>query len=423
MKLSRTLASLLACAVVAGVTLAGGSAFAAPKITQPFATLPPSSHPVAFSTDEGEALYTANSDGTVSRVTAAGVVTAAYASLGAGAQPCGMTTATDTNIVWVGDRGANEVAKVAYGGGVTKFALPGSVAPCALASNKAGDIFVADELTNVVSKISAAGVVTPAFATLASTAHPRALVVDKAGNVFSANSGDDTISKISPTGAVTAAFASVAPISGSATPVALAIDSAGTLFTANFTSRTVSKVTAAGVASVFSVLPEFTAPNGITATDGDWVTVSNGGTSTLTLIPPTGGRGSTVASVPTGDVVAGLVGTQRGIVYSADSTTNEIIRVGLRAEFSSAIPTDTLVTGRAYSFTFTATGIDPIGFSADASTLPPGLTLDPMTGILTGTPVKPGTYSFAVNAQNPLGFDGQRVTLTVLPGLRPPTHF
>nr|WP_255603970.1 MBG domain-containing protein [Oscillochloris sp. ZM17-4] len=57
--------------------------------------------------------------------------------------------------------------------------------------------------------------------------------------------------------------------------------------------------------------------------------------------------------------------------------------------------------GASYSHTFTASGEPAPSFSVTTNTLPPGLSLNPMTGVLSGTPTKAGTYvGITVSAAN-----------------------
>jgi alpha-tubulin suppressor-like RCC1 family protein len=72
------------------------------------------------------------------------------------------------------------------------------------------------------------------------------------------------------------------------------------------------------------------------------------------------------------------------------------------------------VVGDDYSTTIEATGDGPIVFALVSGTLPPGLTLDPATGIISGTPTTSGTYSFTISATNAAGVDEQEYTLEVV---------
>jgi GDSL-like Lipase/Acylhydrolase family/Putative Ig domain len=53
--------------------------------------------------------------------------------------------------------------------------------------------------------------------------------------------------------------------------------------------------------------------------------------------------------------------------------------------------------------TFTATGNVPPSFTVTSGTLPNGLTLDPISGLISGTPAKKGSYMFQVTASNSAG--------------------
>jgi len=62
-----------------------------------------------------------------------------------------------------------------------------------------------------------------------------------------------------------------------------------------------------------------------------------------------------------------------------------------------------LRTDRPASFTFTAAGNPPPTFTISSGTIPMGLTLDPVSGLISGTPTKKGSYTFRVTASNSAG--------------------
>ena len=80
------------------------------------------------------------------------------------------------------------------------------------------------------------------------------------------------------------------------------------------------------------------------------------------------------------------------------------------------ITTDTLPDtsqGASYEQVVTATGTAPVTFAISTGTLPPGLTLDPTTGALTGTTTGSGVFSFTVTATNSGGSDSHAYTIRV----------
>lgn len=76
--------------------------------------------------------------------------------------------------------------------------------------------------------------------------------------------------------------------------------------------------------------------------------------------------------------------------------------------------TNGLVGAAIAPVTFSATGSKTITYSVSAGALPPGTTLDSTTGVYSGTPTAPGSYSFTVSATNSKGMDSEAVMQLVL---------
>ena len=75
------------------------------------------------------------------------------------------------------------------------------------------------------------------------------------------------------------------------------------------------------------------------------------------------------------------------------------------------------VVGSTYNnMVFEAGGISPFTWQVTAGTLPPGISLDPASGMLSGTTCQKGPYSFTAKVTDSLGnFGTQALMLTVLP--------
>lgn len=75
------------------------------------------------------------------------------------------------------------------------------------------------------------------------------------------------------------------------------------------------------------------------------------------------------------------------------------------------------VAGQALSIAISATGgVAPYAFAVTEGTLPAGLSLNPATGEIAGTPTTAGTYAFTVSASGAAGTPGSaQVEITVLP--------
>jgi streptogramin lyase len=139
-------------------------------------------------------------------------------------KPFGVATDAAGN-VYVADAGNNLVRKVAPGGLVSTFAGTGVAgaangpdtatfnSPLGVALDGTGNVYVADYENNLIRKITPAGVVSTLAGTGAAGADdgagtvatfnlPESLTVDAAGNVYVVDNGNNLIRKITPSGVV-----------------------------------------------------------------------------------------------------------------------------------------------------------------------------------------------------------------------------
>jgi hypothetical protein len=136
-------------------------------------------------------------------------------------------------------------------------------------------------------------------------------------------------------------------------------------------------------------------PAGVTFTDnGD-------GTATLagTPGPDTGGTYSFTVTAANG--------------VGGDDTQIFTLTANQAPAFTSGPLPTTLTAGVPVSLQLTATGNPAPTFSLDSGQLPPGLTLDPATGAIAGTPTTPGTFTGTLRAVNPAGVADQPFTVAV----------
>ena len=240
-------------------------------------------YPWGVAADQSGNVYVADClNGTIRKITPAGVVTTLAGTAGSEGSADGTGTAARFNYPWgvavdrsgnvyVADTNNSTVRKISPAGTVTTLAgkagcQGGSdgagatarfVLPSAVAVDGSGNVYVADNGNQAIRKVTPEGTVT----TLAGKAGghrfiaPAGVAVDGSGNVYVADSGDFTIQKITPAGLVST-LAGTAGSYGSADgigvaaqfnfPWGVAVDGSGDVYVTDANNHTIRNITPAG---------------------------------------------------------------------------------------------------------------------------------------------------------------------------------
>jgi hypothetical protein len=196
------------------------------------------------------------------------------------------------------------------------------VYPIAIATDSAANVYVADKVSNTIRKINPEGVVTTLAGTPGVAGHadgvgkaatfsaPVGIATDSAGNIYVADSGNNVIRKITPDGTVTTIAGQAGERGESdgegkaarfSNPNAIATDGAGDLFVAEMARGTIRKITSAGMVTTLAGKADesghadgtgpnatFHGPRGVAADKAGNVYVADYGNNTIRKITPTG---------------------------------------------------------------------------------------------------------------------------------------
>jgi gliding motility-associated-like protein len=346
------------------------------------------------------------------------------------------------------------------------------LSPVSIVADKAGNLYVSDQSAGSVRKITPSGVVTTIAANFSA---PNGLAVDANGNIYVVESNGQRIKKISPSNVVTifAGSGLQGSMDGLGTaasfnvPAGIAVDASGYLYVTDAGNNTIRKITPAGMVSTIAGNPSnkgakdgtgaaasFNTPYGITVDANGNLFVSELINNLIRKITPSG-----VVSTVAGNLGGGSnngIGSAAGFnypyatavdasgnIYVADSE-NQLIRkitpgglvstlagsgkrdstdaVGTAAGFSSPVGLAISPDGNLYVADDDNAVIRKISLSGYTinKQLPPGLTFDQTTGIISGTPTALSPAAdYTITAFNADGSSSTVVNIAVSPKTSP----
>ena len=340
--------------------------------------------------------------------------------------------------IYISDEGQHIIQKISTtgiltilaGSGVSGFADgTGTSAkfnrPKGLAVDKSGNVYVADMGNNRIRKISSTGVVSTlagsgvggsvnATGALASFYNPTGIAIDKSGNLYVAEFVNNMIRKISPAGVVTlyAGVGSSGAIDGPSTsasfnhPYGIAIDSLDNLYIADASNNKIRKINSAGIVSTLAgsgnigstdgigTSASFSFPYGVAINKYGNLYVADRANKKIREISPSG-KVTTLAG-------NGLNGNTNGIGSVASFGTPEFIVID---SLNNLLITD--------GVNRQIRKCNPICYSISPS-LPTGLYLNPITGVINGTPVEViAATNYTIKVSNSSGIDSTVISISV----------
>jgi gliding motility-associated-like protein len=334
--------------------------------------------PAGLAIDEAGNIYVADAfNFSIRKITPAGVVTT-LANYSGGAFGLAVDPAGN---IYVADAGNNQIEKITPAGTITIIAgssIPGSAngtgtaasfhAPIGIAVDAADNLYVTDQLNNLIRKITPASVVTTfagsgaagesdGIGTAASFNRPIGIAMDASRNIYIADYGGNKIRKITPAGVVTT-------LAGSG---------------------------GAGTADGTGAAASFSKPEGIAIDASGNLYIADTGNDLIRKITPQGKVMTIAGDVPGASNNNKNFHQPLGIVL--DASGNAYV-----SEFGGNIITLIILTG----------------YSIDKP-LPVGLNFDPKTGIISGTPtvISPST-DYTVTAYNAGGNSSFVINITVI---------
>ncbi|WP_295666648.1 putative Ig domain-containing protein [uncultured Mucilaginibacter sp.] len=372
----------------------------------------------------GNLFFTDVNEGIVWKYTASTGVTSQLITT---PSPVGVTVDASGNI-YVVDQGASKAIKEYNSSGVYQSTIvSGLNIPYSIYRDANGDFYVGDSGTNTIKEYNALGTL------IGSTAatNPRGITMDASGNLFASNYTAGTITKYPSYYYV---------LSGGTLPTNLSFNTTTGTFsgtpTVTFptTTFTVTAYGSDGGPATTTVTITCAVPPTLTYSPTSQVDTVGVSSPSMSPLVTAGGpvTGYTVSGLPSGLTINPITGIISGTpTVTSPLTTYTVTATNSNGLNGTAPVTITVVNPRAPVIIYNTPDIYTTGIAIaplsptntggivvtySAPTLPPGLVIDPVTGIISGTPtaISPAT-NYLVTATNAGGTGTFTINITCNP--------
>ena len=382
----------------------------------------PGNNPQGIAFDASGNLYVANNGGRIKRYLNA---TGTPATVGPTFNlPVGLVFDAAGNS-YILDNGTGTIIKVNSGGTAVAFASPTFTDPSAIAMDAGGNLFVTDYTNNTITALTPAGTV---FLTISTNlSNPTGIAVDAAGNIYALNEGSDRVTKFDKNGNFVSAI-----ITGLGDPYGLTIDADGNIYVGDYGNSQIVVYNQSGTA--LTTITGLNDPEGMVVDAQGNLYVSDNTNNTIIKYPAAGGfylNGNLPPGLLfnsntgqfTGTPAAGFASTTftvTGVNASGKSSTTITFSCPTTSPSITYSPaSNTYIVGTTITTLTPANGGGAVSSYTINTPLPAGLTFNPNTGVISGTPTTvTATATYTITATNSAGSNSTSVTLTVNP--KPP---
>jgi len=333
--------------------------------------------------------------------------------------------------VYVSDSGNHRIQKFAKNGTfISAWGTPGSGAgqfnnPSGIAINLSGNIYVSDFGNDRVQKFDSGGTFITAWGSTGSAAgqfsQPEGICCDNSGNVYVAEYSNHRVQKFDSNGTYLTSWGNYGTLPGQFyRPVGVTADNSGNVYVADSGNNRVQKFDSngnylAGWGSPGAGNGQFNEPD-YTAVDASGnVYVTDSSNDRIQKFASDGTYLKQWGSYGDGD---GQYKYLRGIALDSAGNVYVVDYSGARVQVSNSFPvisgptTATVVQDGSFNYQITATNNQTI---YGATNLPPGLTVNTGTGLITGFPSGSGTTDSTISATNVDGTGTAVLTIAVYP--------